>query len=124
MFTSPQIRYHVGCRTDSALRERFLNVLDPSMSLNSWTSDEIKRLEDALEDGKLLGSWSKVAKEVKTRTDNQCWRQWKLLHPDVKTNFKANLIYSRWSMTTSRFRIRKGESPLTRRKTESVEQWN
>lgn len=64
-------------RTDIQCRERFCNVLCPSINSRGWS---------AIEDFKLIllillwgKKWSKIAKFIDGRTDNQCWRRSKNL---------------------------------------------
>jgi hypothetical protein len=71
----------IGQRTDIQCRERYCNVLSPSINLSAWTF---------LEDVKIVvfsflwgNRWSKIAKFFKGRTDNQCWRRSKFL---IRTN--------------------------------------
>ncbi|KAJ0105302.1 hypothetical protein Patl1_19704 [Pistacia atlantica] len=67
-------------RTQVQCRGRWVNSLDPSVNRGEWTEEEDLMLEAALEEHGF--SWSKVAAALPRRTDNQCWRRWKYLHPD------------------------------------------
>ncbi|GKV23643.1 hypothetical protein SLEP1_g33349 [Rubroshorea leprosula] len=67
-------------RTQVQCRERWVNSLDPSLSRGEWTEEEDLQLEAAIEQHGYC--WSKVAACMPSRTDNQCWRRWKALHPD------------------------------------------
>ncbi|XP_057828110.2 uncharacterized protein LOC131039397 isoform X1 [Cryptomeria japonica] len=74
-----KIASFVPGRTEVQCRERWCNVLDPSIKLEGWTEEEDAKLESAVS---LYGyCWSKVAISVPPRTDNQCRRRWKVLHP-------------------------------------------
>ena len=71
----------IGHRTDIQCRERYCNVLSPTIDSSCW---------DFYEDVKLVAlcflwgnKWSRIAKMYKGRTDNQCWRRSKYL---VRTN--------------------------------------
>ncbi|XP_017973755.1 PREDICTED: myb-like protein L [Theobroma cacao] len=66
-------------RTQVQCRERWVNSLDPALNLGRWTKEEDLRLEAAIEEHGYY--WSKVATCMPSRTDNQCWRRWKTLHP-------------------------------------------
>ncbi|XP_021292351.1 uncharacterized protein LOC110422670 isoform X2 [Herrania umbratica] len=66
-------------RTQVQCRERWVNSLDPALNLGRWTKEEDLRLEAAIEEHGCC--WSKVAACMPSRTDNQCWRRWKTLHP-------------------------------------------
>jgi hypothetical protein len=99
------VQKHVPGRTDVQCRERWVNVLDPSVkSSDGWTAAEEAHLLDVVK-SQPAGKWSLVAKvhndgmlesyqrevtesiEKNTsapqkpalRTDNQCWRRWKAL---------------------------------------------
>jgi hypothetical protein len=64
-------------RTDIQCRERFCNVLSPTIKNSCWSFEEDLRLIIFfLYFGK---KWSKIASFIKGRTDNQCWRRSKLL---------------------------------------------
>ncbi|KAJ0106596.1 hypothetical protein Patl1_19692 [Pistacia atlantica] len=75
-----KIAQFVPGRTQVQCRERWVNSLDPSVNRGEWTEEEDLMLEAALEEHGY--SWSKVAAALPGRTDNQCWRRWKYLHPD------------------------------------------
>ncbi|KAK4843550.1 hypothetical protein QYF36_009704 [Acer negundo] len=74
-----KIAQFVPGRTQVQCRERWVNSLDPSLNRGEWTEEENLRLEAAIEEHGYC--WSKVAASLPSRTDNQCWRRWKLLHP-------------------------------------------
>eukprot|EP00250_Pteridium_aquilinum_P012177 c20550_g1_i1 orf=872-3616(-) len=86
------IATHVPGRTEVQCRERWCNVLDPSLILAEWTAEEDQKLETAIaKHGH--HRWSTVATELSPRTDNQCWRRWKHLHPELVSAFmKDNKI--------------------------------
>ncbi|KAL5815509.1 hypothetical protein ACOSQ4_026150 [Xanthoceras sorbifolium] len=74
-----KIAQFVPGRTQVQCRERWVNSLDPSVNRGEWTEEEDLRLEAAIEEHGYC--WSKVAAFLSSRTDNQCWRRWKALHP-------------------------------------------
>jgi hypothetical protein len=79
-----KIANHLQGRTDIQCRERFCNILDPSLEEVDWTSmEDIKLL--MLYD-KMKNKWSKIAKEFGNRTDNTCWRRWKYLESIRKSH--------------------------------------
>ncbi|KAH9306569.1 hypothetical protein KI387_010973, partial [Taxus chinensis] len=84
------------------------NVLDPSIKLEGWTKEEDANLASAVS---LYGfCWSKVAISVPPRTDNQCRRRWKVLHPqELAAAQKARKI--RKAALISNFVGRKKERP-------------
>jgi len=72
------VQKHIPGRTDVQCRERWVNIINPALNNGPWSSDELKRLEEAV---KLygVGKWALVAKAMYPRTDNQCWRRWKAI---------------------------------------------
>jgi hypothetical protein len=69
------IRDFVPRRTDVQCRERYMNVLHPSLTHEIFSPEEDEILRLAVEQyGK--GKWSLVAAKLPTRTDNQCRRRW------------------------------------------------
>ncbi|KAL6183265.1 hypothetical protein ACLB2K_044676 [Fragaria x ananassa] len=67
-------------RTQAQCRDRYVNSLEPSLKWCEWTEEEDSRLIKAIEE--CGHCWSKVAAYVPNRTDNMCWRRWKVLFPD------------------------------------------
>lgn len=76
-----KIAQFVPGRTQVQCRERWVNSLDPSVKRSEWTEQEDLRLEAAIKEHGYC--WSKVAAALPSRTDNQCWRRWKALHPEA-----------------------------------------
>jgi hypothetical protein len=72
-----KIANHLGGRTDIQCRERFCNILDPSLEEVEWKPQEDAKLLALFDIMK--NKWSKIAKEFGNRTDNTCWRRWKYL---------------------------------------------
>ena len=75
-----QIRKGVPGRTDVQCRERWVNVLDPALKAEPFTAEEDRKL-CALVEVYGTSQWSRVASEMAGRTDNMCWRRWKVLRP-------------------------------------------
>lgn len=73
----------VDGRSEVQCREKWVNTLDSSVRKDTWTSQEDEKLKKAVEMHG-LGKWSQVAKCVGGRTDNQCWRRWKIIHRTIK----------------------------------------
>ncbi|XP_011084456.1 uncharacterized protein LOC105166700 isoform X1 [Sesamum indicum] len=67
-------------RTQVQCRERWVNCLDPLLNMSKWTEEEDSKLEAAIAEHGYC--WSKVAACIPHRTDNQCWRRWKVLFPN------------------------------------------
>ncbi|GLT60360.1 hypothetical protein SLA2020_331290 [Shorea laevis] len=103
-----KIAEFVPGRTQVQCRERWANSLDPSLSQSKWSEEEDLRLEAAIEEHGYC--WSKVAACMPSRTDNQCWRRWKVLHPDrVPLLQEARRIWK--STCVSNFVGRESERP-------------
>jgi hypothetical protein len=84
-----KIANHLGGRTDIQCRERFCNILDPSLEEVEWKPHEDAKL--LLLYDKMKNKWSKIAKEFGNRTDNTCWRRWKYLESIRKSVGMSNI---------------------------------
>eukprot|EP01103_Thecamoeba_quadrilineata_P008645 TRINITY_DN18384_c0_g1_i1.p1 TRINITY_DN18384_c0_g1~~TRINITY_DN18384_c0_g1_i1.p1 ORF type:complete len:727 (+),score=136.69 TRINITY_DN18384_c0_g1_i1:58-2181(+) len=74
-----KVQKHVTGRTDVQCRERFMNNLNPNLNHSSWTEEEDRRLL-ASTNQHGIGKWSLVAQDLAPRTDNQCWKRWKIIN--------------------------------------------
>ena len=72
-----KIANHLLGRTDIQCRERWCNILDPSLEEVEWTNEEDLKLLNLYR--KYGNKWSLIAKHYGNRTDNTCWRRWKYL---------------------------------------------
>ena len=72
-----KIANHLLGRTDIQCRERWCNILDPSLEEVEWTNEEDLKLLNLFR--KYGNKWSLIAKHYGNRTDNTCWRRWKYL---------------------------------------------
>ena len=72
-----KIANHLLGRTDIQCRERWCNILDPSLEEVEWTDEEDIKLLNLYR--KYGNKWSLIAKHYGNRTDNTCWRRWKYL---------------------------------------------
>lgn len=106
------IAAHVPGRTEVQCRERWCNVLDPSLTLAEWTEEEDQRLEEAVEKHG-QHRWSTVANDLKPRTDNQCWRRWKHLHPEHLLAFQKDNQIQKAALINNFVGRRKERSKLT-----------
>ncbi|KAH9802086.1 Myb domain-containing protein 4r1 [Citrus sinensis] len=106
-----KIAQFVPGRTQVQCRERWVNSLDPSVKRSEWTEQEDLRLEAAIKEHGYC--WSKVASALPSRTDNQCWRRWKALHPEAVPLFlEAKKIQK--TALVSNFVDRERERPALR----------
>ncbi|KAJ1702749.1 hypothetical protein LUZ63_002528 [Rhynchospora breviuscula] len=95
-------------RTQPQCRERWVNCLDPSLNHKPWSKEEDSMLLEAV---RMHGHfWSQIANFVPSRTDNQCWRRWKLLCPQENVQLEAARKIKR-TMLISNFVDRQGERP-------------
>jgi len=73
---------HMPGRTPPQMRERWQNVLDPTVAKTPWTWGEVLALAAAV---RLLGlsKWSAVSAKLQEqgiqRSDNQCWHKWRAM---------------------------------------------
>ncbi|KAG6542223.1 hypothetical protein Mapa_016351 [Marchantia paleacea] len=104
-----QIANHVPGRTDIQCRERWCNVLNPEIKLDTWTEEEDQTLRESVA---LHGPhrWSAIAADLKVRTDKQCWRRWKILFPEDQPDYKRTVFIQRNALVGN-FQGRKKERP-------------
>mmetsp|Transcript_9469 Transcript_9469/g.18264 ORF Transcript_9469/g.18264 Transcript_9469/m.18264 type:complete len:155 (+) Transcript_9469:5585-6049(+) len=89
------IAEHVPNRTDIQCRERYCNVLNPTLTSADWTRYEDTRLILSVI---VLGKrWSRVAVCLNGRTDNQCWRRFKKLCRERSLLFVFSAAYCMWA---------------------------
>ncbi|KAK5815286.1 hypothetical protein F5H01DRAFT_345438 [Linnemannia elongata] len=82
-----KIQQHVLGRTDIQCRERYMNVLTPSLATGPWTQQEVERLDELVEEhGE---KWGLIASLMNGRTDNQCARRWKMNNEEDKLRRKG-----------------------------------
>ncbi|KAK9729345.1 hypothetical protein K7432_000387 [Basidiobolus ranarum] len=78
-----KIQQHVLGRTDVQCRERYMNVLCPNVEQGPWATEEDDRLRKLVSEIG-AGKWSQISSHIEGRTDNQCWRRWKMLITEEK----------------------------------------
>ncbi|PVU89555.1 hypothetical protein BB559_005033 [Furculomyces boomerangus] len=84
----PKIAVLVPGRTNKACRKRWFHSLDPTLHKGSWSTDEDDLLRYWVE--KLPGQWSKIAKKIQGRTDDQCAKRW-------RESLDPNISRTKWS---------------------------
>ncbi|RHZ44796.1 hypothetical protein Glove_709g92 [Diversispora epigaea] len=85
-----KIQQYVLGRTDVQCRERWMNVLSPEIKKDPWANEEDEKLLSLVRDIG-LGKWSKISTFMDGRTDNQCWRRYKILKKQAaKRNININ----------------------------------
>ncbi|KAI9318540.1 Homeodomain-like protein [Dichotomocladium elegans] len=70
-----RIQKHLPGRTDMQVRERYMNVLDPSLNITPATEEEEDRLWELV--GKYGRKWSMLTQFFPGRTDNRLLRMYK-----------------------------------------------
>src|SRR3990167_2032479 len=65
-----KVQQHVQGRTDVQCRERWVNILNPNLNVGAWTTEEDKKLDEAVQIYG-MGKWSQIAQLLAPRTDNQ-----------------------------------------------------
>ncbi|KAG8716105.1 hypothetical protein FRC11_009154 [Ceratobasidium sp. 423] len=71
-----KVQEYVQGRTDAQCRERWSNMLDPSLKTGPWDEEEDKILLDAA--GQKL-PWSKISALLPGRTDSRCAKRYQML---------------------------------------------
>ncbi|KDQ54283.1 hypothetical protein JAAARDRAFT_87523, partial [Jaapia argillacea MUCL 33604] len=62
-------------RSNKSCRKRWIHSLDPNLRKGRWSASEDSILLDAV--AKHGQNWSKVARHVDGRTDDQCAKRWR-----------------------------------------------
>ncbi|XP_028417164.1 myb-like protein L [Dendronephthya gigantea] len=101
-------------RTDSQVRERWQDVLDPNLRKGAFSKEEDERLIKVVGEQSVgLRNWSTIAKHMPGRTDNKCRRRWfSLMKEDPKTKehfIKQKIIRAKLVNNFSRRRSDKPE---------------
>lgn len=102
------ISHHIVGRTQPALRDRYLNCLNPDLSFRKFTKQEdctilAKVQEWGIESARL---WPRLASELGDRTDAQVRRRWKFLDPEAYDKRSQALEHASTQQATSVFRRR------------------
>ncbi|PVU94822.1 hypothetical protein BB561_002246 [Smittium simulii] len=84
----PKIAVLVPGRTNKACRKRWFHSLDPTLHKGSWSVEEDNLLR--LWVSKHPGQWSKIAKRIQGRTDDQCAKRW-------RESLDPNISRAKWS---------------------------
>ena len=100
-------------RTDIQCRERYCNILDPKLKHDEWDPEEDMCLMNYVRE--YGEKWALISKKVGNRTDNQCWRRWKMLRRPLE-----NLINSSAANLREAWEEEK-EMPLQREREFNIE---
>ncbi|KAF1786100.1 Meiosis-expressed [Phytophthora cactorum] len=102
------ISHHIPGRTQPAIRDRFLNCLNPELSFRKFTKQEdqiiLARVREwGIESARL---WPRLAAELGDRTDSQVCRRWRFLDPEAYEKRSQALEEATARQTTAVFRRR------------------
>ncbi|CAI5741536.1 unnamed protein product [Hyaloperonospora brassicae] len=102
------ICHHVPGRTQPALRDRYVNCINPDLSSRKFTKQEdeliLARMREwGIESPRL---WPRLAAELSGRTKSQLCRRWRQLDPDAYDKRRRALKDASKSQTTAVFRRR------------------
>jgi len=84
------VQRHTQGRTDVQCRERWCNILNPELNTGPWSKEEDESLKKAIKEVG-AGNWSKIAEIMYPRTDNQCWRRWRLISSEEVSNYRKKI---------------------------------
>ncbi|KAG2387312.1 hypothetical protein C9374_001644 [Naegleria lovaniensis] len=85
------VNRHTPGRTDVQCRERWCNILNPDLKVGPWTKEEDESLKKAIKELG-AGNWSKIAEVMYPRTDNQCWRRWRLISSEEVPDYRKKIL--------------------------------
>ncbi|KAI9913684.1 hypothetical protein PsorP6_006486 [Peronosclerospora sorghi] len=102
------ICHHVPGRTQPALRDRYLNCLNPELSYRKFTKDEDALILARMQEWGITSSrvWPRLVAELKDRTKGQVRKRWKVLDPEAFQQRRRALVAASKSQTTAVFRRR------------------
>jgi hypothetical protein len=74
-----QIAHKMVCKSELQVRERFCNIIDPTISSDRWTREMEARLMEIASDYNY--SWNSISKlpAFKAKTDNCIWRKFRAI---------------------------------------------
>lgn len=78
-------------RNGTQCRERWENILKPSVSNHAWTREEDKKLVELVKK-ETPAHWSKIAEEFTQRTDYQCRLRYNVLMKKAKSKTKKRRV--------------------------------
>ncbi|KAK1941414.1 Myb-like protein L [Phytophthora citrophthora] len=103
-----EICHHIPGRTQTAIRDRFFNCLNPELSFRKFTKQEdqiiLARVRQWGIDSARL--WPRLAAELGDRSDSQLCRRWRVLDPEGYETRRRALEEASKKQTTAVFRRR------------------
>ncbi|XP_065059331.1 uncharacterized protein LOC135686883 isoform X3 [Rhopilema esculentum] len=86
-----KISQHIPGRSDCSCRERWVNFYHPDLKLRrKWSKKEdVQLLEAVAKYG--VGKWTQVSKHVPGRTDNMCWRRYRIIQRDEYETYRIKI---------------------------------
>ncbi|GIY91916.1 snRNA-activating protein complex subunit 4 [Caerostris extrusa] len=70
-------------------RERYVNMIDPSINHSLWSKEEDLKMIDLIKKYG-FGKWAKIAREMPGRTDNMCLTRGRTLRSKLLKKFKVS----------------------------------
>ncbi|TDH70018.1 hypothetical protein CCR75_008222 [Bremia lactucae] len=103
-----EICHHLQGRTPPAIRDRFLNCLNPELSYRKFTMQEDQMILARVQEWGINSAriWPRLAAELGDRTDSQVRRRWKVLDPTAYAKRSQVLEEASALQTTAVFRRR------------------
>lgn len=114
-----RVAQEVGQRTRDQCRHRYLDALDPSINRLPWSMEELKTLENGVQEhmeecGRV--KWHELVPRLRGRTDNQCIRVYALMK---EYNFDYGAVIAK-----QKERLAKDMSRYARRDVQNVPLWS
>lgn len=105
-----KVQTQIPGRTDVQCRERWVNILNPGLNVGPWTEEEDEKLRQHVE-AHGAGKWAEIARILRPRTDNQCWRRWKSLNSGVEVANYRKSVHKKKKGLVNNFVGREKERP-------------
>ena len=103
---------HVPRRDGPKCREKWTNVLDPSLRHGAWAPEENAALEARVQEHG-IGAWSAIAAQIPGRTDDMCKRRWTAMHKEASAKHRKRKSDTKHSLP-SKLNRRNRASQLSR----------
>ncbi|KAG7385763.1 hypothetical protein PHYPSEUDO_001116 [Phytophthora pseudosyringae] len=122
------ICHHIPGRTQPAVRDRYLNCLNPDLSFRKFTKQEDQTILARVRQWGIGSArlWPRLAAELGDRSDSQVCRRWRYLDPEAYEKRRQALEETSKKQTTAVFRRRSihRHDPRNRKKHTSRSSYN